>query len=154
MRDLEKTTPKQAHRLEDLASLIQKLARQLHLMNYARDLKPAQWQALRFFGRQPIAQRTVSAFSTADGISQPAASQTVVPLIQRGLMFAIADHNDRRIRRISLTPAGEAILAMDPLSAIYEVLTGFDQAELDQLHGFMSRLVAHTAPANDIELID
>src|SRR5215204_7404462 len=53
--------------------------------------------------------RTVTALSEELGISPASASRAVDGLVRRKLATRVEDPDDRRVRRVSLTPAGHAI---------------------------------------------
>src|SRR3954451_8408160 len=62
------------------------------------------------------------------GISLPAASRAVDPLVRRGLVVRREDDLDRRIKRVSTTPEGDALiqrLMSARVTALTELLSGF-----------------------------
>src|SRR3954454_12969014 len=62
------------------------------------------------------------------GISLPAASRAVDPLVRRGLVERREDEEDRRVKRVRTTAAGEALsqrLMAARVSALEELLSGF-----------------------------
>lgn len=128
------------------AAALLALARHLHLMNYAHGLKPAQWQALRYYAAADPAVATITAFAEADGITQPAASQTVFALVKRDLLTSTIDPIDRRIRRIAVTASGRRSLKRDPMAALAKVLVSIDPATLGVIDSVVTRLLAELSP--------
>ena len=55
------------------------------------------------------AQQTIGELASALQVSQPTMSSTVRRLEEKGLVALVPDPDDRRIRRVSVTPAGTAI---------------------------------------------
>jgi DNA-binding MarR family transcriptional regulator len=75
----------------------------------ALDLTPVQFAALAEVARQPgIDQRTLA---RRIGIDTSTIGGVVDRLERRALMLRNADADDRRVRRLTLTPAGHRLLA-------------------------------------------
>jgi DNA-binding MarR family transcriptional regulator len=107
--------PASPARLTDLLDRINRMARGLQ---YAHGLNPAQWDALRFAARVNKYSRSPGALARFLGTTKGTASQTINALEKKGLLTRQADPEDKRIRQIVLTPAGEALLARDPLNCL------------------------------------
>jgi len=102
-------------RLTDLLDRIQRMTRGLQ---YAQGLNPAQWDALRYVARANRYSRTPGALAQFLGTTKGTASQTINALEKKGLLTRCADPQDKRVRQIVLTDAGEALLARDPLNCL------------------------------------
>jgi len=102
-------------RLTDLLDRIQRMTRGLQ---YAHGLNPAQWDALRCIARANRYSRTPGALAQFLGTTKGTASQTINALEKKGLLTRCADPEDKRVRQIVLTGAGEALLARDPLNCL------------------------------------
>ncbi len=91
-------------------------------MGYASDLFPAQWSALRYFGRAEAQHRTASALARYQGLATGPVTRTVRTLIAKGLLAKGGSLGRGRSERVDLTEAGRALLADDPLEAVSEAL--------------------------------
>jgi DNA-binding MarR family transcriptional regulator len=79
------------------------------------------------------------------GISLPAASRAVDPLVRRGLVERREDTEDRRIKRVSTTPEGEALshrLMAARVAAFEELLSGFTVTERRKLGDALDEILA------------
>ena len=84
-------------------------------------LTTAQFAVLNHLLRLRV-QQTISELASALQVSQPTMSSTVRRLEDKGLIALVPDPDDRRIRRVAVTPAGRAIrnrsvLALDGAKA-------------------------------------
>lgn len=89
---------------------------------------------------------SVSARELADatGIDAGAMTRLVDRLVAKGLVERMRGSTDRRIVRLSLTEAGQAVAAKVPaeLAAVNNAfLNGFDEAEWQQLRGLLRRML-------------
>jgi MarR family transcriptional regulator for hemolysin len=88
------------------------------------------------------AQQTIGELARALQVSQPTMSSTVKRLEEKGLVILVPDPDDRRIRRVSVSPAGtkarnQAVKALDATKSELAVLS---QKEWTQLLPLLSRL--------------
>jgi DNA-binding MarR family transcriptional regulator len=88
------------------------------------------------------AQQTIGELARALQVSQPTMSSTVKRLEEKGLVMLVPDPDDRRIRRVSVSPAGtkarnQAVKALDATKSELAVLS---QKEWTQLLPLLSRL--------------
>lgn len=130
-----------------LAAYFELVSRLPFLISIETDCTPTQWAALRFFADERNLRRTVTAFAASYMISQPAATQTIARLRQRGLLEQRQDPDDQRQKLFNATTAGLKLLREDPLNRIIEALAGFSeeqaQAFLDHLHQLARALEQH-----------
>lgn len=112
-----------------LAELLELTARMLHSRGYAADLFPAQWAALRYFSRAPIAQRTASELARFQGLANGPVSRTVRTLVQKGLLTKAAEQPRGRAELLELTSAGRTMLEQDPTRAVEAVIGELEPAE-------------------------
>jgi DNA-binding MarR family transcriptional regulator len=128
----------------DMASrvtgLINRLGRTLHCLQFAEGLNPAQWEALRYFGRANRYSRTPSALADYLGTTKGTVSQTIKALESKGLVIRVPHTRDRRAVLLETTPAGNAALDRDPMKRI-EYLAGDLVDELPAARDFLQRLV-------------
>jgi DNA-binding MarR family transcriptional regulator len=88
------------------------------------------------------AQQTIGELARALQVSQPTMSSTVKRLEEKGLVILVPDPDDRRIRRVSVSPAGtkarnKAVKALDATKSELAILS---QKEWTQLLPLLSRL--------------
>jgi DNA-binding MarR family transcriptional regulator len=123
----------------DAAEEIERLSR-IQLSNgYRNGLRPAQWQALRFFANATDEDRSLSAFARYRRSTLGTASTTVTQLVERGLLGR-SDPEARRNVGIFVTEKGHAALADDPLQDLIRVLRGRDAETLKRLQGTLAEL--------------
>lgn len=72
------------------------------------DLTPQQLRVLMIVTRQP--GLAASTLSHELGVTAPTASGIVERLVDKGLLARTEDRDDRRVRRLELTPAGQGVL--------------------------------------------
>lgn len=88
------------------------------------------------------AQQTIGELARALQVSQPTMSSTVKKLEEKRLVTLVPDPDDRRIRRVSVSPAGmkarnKAVKALDATKSELAVLS---QKEWKQLLPLLNRL--------------
>ena len=98
-----------------VAELVEQLGHCACSEAFRGGLNPAQWSALRYFGRANRFSRTVSAFARYHGTTRGTASQTVRALVQKGLLRRRPARHDQRSFHLELTDAARAALDADPL---------------------------------------
>jgi DNA-binding MarR family transcriptional regulator len=74
---------------------LEQLVRVYYAEGYSGELRPAQWQALRYFDQAAEAERTLTAFAKARATTMGTASITVSGLVERGLMER--GHGERNV---------------------------------------------------------
>jgi len=117
-------------RPQPVAELVEHLMRRLYGASFTHGLKPAQWNALRYFGRANESARTVTAFARFHATTKSSASQTIGLLVRKGLVKTVPAPEDSRSKRISLTPRGRALLETDPLTGLTDALASLDEKQL------------------------
>jgi DNA-binding MarR family transcriptional regulator len=123
-----------------VTGLINRLGRTLHCLQFSEGLNPAQWEALRYFGRANRYSRTPSALADYLGTTKGTVSQTIKALEAKGLVKRVPHNRDRRAVLLQTTAAGDATLARDPMKRI-EQLAGDLVDELPAARDFLQRLV-------------
>jgi DNA-binding MarR family transcriptional regulator len=108
-------------------------------------LTPAQWGALRYFGRANRFSRTVSAFADFNATARGTASQTVKALEQAGYVTRRQVARDKRRAQIDLTEAGWAKLAEDPAAVLTRAIEHLPQTERQMLDESLERLIREVA---------
>ncbi len=114
---------------------------------YRAELRPAQWQALRFFATAPEAERTVSGLARARASTMGTTSITVTALVDRGLLARAGDHRNVGLK---VTAAGLQLLQdADPartLETTIAELPAGDRATLDRSLSDIIRALEPTVP--------
>lgn len=103
-----------------IAELIERLGRLVRAQSHAADLNPAQWEALRYLARCNRFSNTAGALTAYLGVTKGTVSQTLNALERKRLIARKADPASRRVVRLTLTRAGRALLASDPLLQVAE----------------------------------
>jgi DNA-binding MarR family transcriptional regulator len=89
--------------------------------------------------------RSVKALAESLGLSLAAMSRAVDGLQERGLVLREEDRNDRRVKRVLLTPSGgEVPRALDAarLTALHELIGSLSEPEAGALAGALALVVA------------
>jgi DNA-binding MarR family transcriptional regulator len=98
----------------DEAVLLERLTRLMQAAEHEGDLNPAQWQALRYVGRANRFSNSPGALTQYLGATKGTVSQTVIALEKKGLLAKSPRPEAKRSIALTLTAAGEAMLASDP----------------------------------------
>lgn len=122
-------------------SIIAHLADNAFARRLPDGLTTAQFAVLNHLLRLEV-QQTIGELARALQVSQPTMSSTVKRLEEKGLVMLVPDLDDRRIRRVSVSPAGtkarnQAVKALDATKSELAVLS---QKEWTQLLPLLSRL--------------
>jgi DNA-binding MarR family transcriptional regulator len=122
-------------------SIIAHLADNAFARRLPDGLTTAQFAVLNHLLRLEV-QQTIGELARALQVSQPTMSSTVKRLEEKGLVMLVPDPDDRRIRRVSVSPAGtkarnQAVKALDATKSELAVLS---QKEWTQLLPLLSRL--------------
>ncbi|WP_200338652.1 MarR family winged helix-turn-helix transcriptional regulator [Rhodovibrio sodomensis] len=104
------------NRASRLADRLEALMNAHAARQYRHDLRPTQWQALRFFAGHPGS--TITEFARARRSSTGSASVLVKRLVERGLVARTGGRNVS----LQLTHAGWDVLRHDPRSDLEQGL--------------------------------
>lgn len=127
-----------AAQLEQICRIVQSLCRM-------DELHPAQWSALRYLEKSDKLVRTTNQLAVHQGTNPGTASRTISALMRKGLVTSAVSRTDRRIRTISLTPAGRALLQQDPLHRIATGIQRLPRDSREQLPQVLDALKAALA---------
>lgn len=109
-----------------ITTLLERLARIIQNDAYRLELKPTQWEALRFFNKANRFSASPSGLTGYLGITKGTVSQTINALERKGLIKKIPDGKDKRQVTIKTTAKGKKVLAEDPLESIREISNDLD----------------------------
>ena len=101
---------------------MEKISQISYSMGFSGGLRPAQWNALRYFGKSEDSVRTVGHFARYNMTTPSSASQTINALVTRGILERVPVSGDRRTYRIDLTGNGRELLAKDPIHHLIEAI--------------------------------
>src|SRR3546814_1124887 len=87
--------------------------RELNARRYRSALKPAQWSALRYFGRAAARQRTLTDFARFHATTLGTASETQSTSQRKGLISRSASPTDRRRADVQLPRKGSVPLKQE-----------------------------------------
>ncbi len=109
-------------------------------MQYCHGLNPAQWDSLRFIAQANRFSRTPGALAAFLGTTKGTASQTIKALEKKGYLSRVPDPEDKRVRHIVLTDAGEALLADDPLNCLERAIGNLPPEMAETMAAGLTRL--------------
>lgn len=107
---------------EVAAEILEKVSQISYSMGFSGGLRPAQWNALRYFGKSEDSMRTVGHFARYNMTTPSSASQTINALVVRNLLRRSPVAGDRRTYRVDLTEQGRQLLERDPLLHLIAVI--------------------------------
>ncbi|OLQ74090.1 hypothetical protein BIT28_19615 [Photobacterium proteolyticum] len=120
---------------EHVLALLERLSRVINNDAGLSELKPAQWEALRFLSQANRFSKTPSSLTAYLGITKGTVSQTLNALERKGLIYKKKDVGDRRSVFLLLTEKGEGILNNDPLKALLGAIEQLSNSQLNALSG-------------------
>lgn len=109
--------------------MLEQTARAVYDVRGPRAVHPGQWATLRYLDRAGRQARTVGGVASYLGVTHAPASRAVAALHRKGLVTVKADPEDRRVRRIDLTPAGRALLNSDPVNRLTSAIDAMREGE-------------------------
>ncbi len=124
-----------------VAELIEKIGRAAYGDGFAAGLNPAQWAALRYFGRANRFSRTVGAFAQFHGTTPGTASQTIKSLIEKDYLVRTPVPTDRRSFLVILTTAGRALLTGDPINELTKAVRELTPSQLSNLSESLDKIL-------------
>ena len=129
---------------DDIAVLLERLARVLQNESHAEGLKPTQWEALRYLARANRFSRTPSGLTAYLGTTKGTVSQTLNALERKGLVGKTEDPADRRQVRIDLTAKGGRLLKRDPVDGVLRSVSALSGREQQTLRHSLETLLTET----------
>lgn len=97
------------------AELLERLGRLIRSREHEAGLNPAQWEALRYIARANRFSRNPTALTAWFGATKGTVSQTLIALEKKGLIAKQRRAGRGRAVSLTLTGAGQGMLARDPL---------------------------------------
>jgi DNA-binding MarR family transcriptional regulator len=128
---------------ENIAELLDRLARATHALQFAHGLNPAQWESLRFLNRANRYSRSPSTLAEYLGTTKGTASQTLRALEDKGYIQRCRDCADRRGVSLDLTVEGRALLKLDPMQDLAKAVAGLSAPCSERLAEGLSQLLGH-----------
>lgn len=117
---------------EQVAHEIEKLIRIQLANSYRHELRPAQWQALRFFAKADPRERTLTGFARHRRSTIGTTSITVSQLVDRGYLER-GDPNGQRNVDLRVSEKGLQALRHDPMKELEDALDRLSEPQRDQL---------------------
>lgn len=124
-----------------VAELIERVGRAAFGDGFTAGLNPAQWAALRYFGRANRFSRTVGGFAQFHGTTQGTASQTVKSLVEKNYLTRTAVPTDRRSFLLKITTDGQALLAGDPINELTKAVRELPPSQLPNLSESLDKIL-------------
>lgn len=132
-----------------LAQLLEQAVRGFYPDRGPSEMHPGQWAALRYLARANAEARTIAGLGRFLGMTIGPASRAAAALERKGLIVAQADPVDKRIRRLSLTAEGEALLTDDPLRVVAGRLSQLPSSQREALRSAVLTLVTGQSTAGN-----
>jgi DNA-binding MarR family transcriptional regulator len=131
------------------AELLLQVGRFVQAEGYDGELSPAQWMALRYFGRANPFSRNPSAFAEFQATTRGTATQTIKSLEAGGYLVRRPSKVDKRSVSLRLTSKGKRALARDPFEVLVRAVDSLDAKEktalYDALHQVLTTVAASGA---------
>ena len=131
------------------AELLLQVGRFVQAEGYDGELSPAQWMALRYFGRANPFSRNPSAFAEFQATTRGTATQTIKSLEASGHLVRQRSKADGRSVSLRLTSKGKKTLARDPFEVLVRAVDSLDAKEktalYDALHQVLTTVAASGA---------
>jgi DNA-binding MarR family transcriptional regulator len=124
-----------------LATLIDRLGRISHALQFSAGLNPAQWEALRYLARANRYSCSPSALAKYLGCTKGTVSQTLISLETKGYVNRVRGDPDGRSVRLELTDEGRKVLDQDPLRLIEEAGNALPESERAAVTAAMKSLI-------------
>ena len=105
---------KSAVNAEDVVADLARLARLVRSAEHEIGLNPAQWEALRFLSRCNANSNSPIALTRYLGATKGTISQTIIALVNKGLVNKTNREGERRSVALTLTDEGREFLKEDP----------------------------------------
>jgi DNA-binding MarR family transcriptional regulator len=131
------------------AELLLQVGRLVQAEGYDGELSPAQWMALRYFGRANPFSRNPSAFAEFQATTRGTATQTIKSLEAGGYLVRRPSKVDKRSVSLRLTNKGKKALARDPFEVLVRAVDSLDAKEKaamhDALHQVLTTVIGYHA---------
>ena len=146
MTNIDEATPaRQGEGARISAQVTAEVMEQIALLSYGQGysdgLRPAQWAALRYFGRAEAQARTVGRFAQHNMVTPGSASQTIQTLVKRGMLVRLPADHDRRSHRVDLTEQGQSALISDPIVRLVDAIRKLDSGDSVKLADLMASIL-------------
>ncbi len=126
----------------NIAVLIERLARVLQNDAHAHGLKPTQWEALRYLARANKFSRSPSSVTAYLGMTKGTVSQTLAALERKGLIEKSADPVDKRNIHIRVTIEGMEVLKEDPVLEFVDAMSSLGGKNIDAVESGLQILLS------------
>ena len=130
-------------------NLLERIARVINNDASLSELKPAQWEALRFFSQANRFSSNPSALTAYLGVTKGTVSQTIIALERKGLVKKHKVKGDGRAVNIVLTKNGQETLSEDPLQELASCLQQVTGEKLDILSSTLEELLLNAIKNRD-----
>ena len=128
----------------DISTLIERLARVVQNDTFAADLKPTQWEALRYLSKANRFSCNPTALTAYLGVTKGTVSQTINALERKGLLKKASVTGDKRQVKLSLTTKGKKLLSKDPINEIKIACEQMTQSQQTELRHSLKSLLINT----------
>jgi DNA-binding MarR family transcriptional regulator len=129
----------------ETAELLLLVGRLVQAEGYDGELSPAQWMALRYFGRANPFSRTPSAFAAFQATTRGTASQAIKALSAGGYLVRQRSKADGRSLSLRLTNKGNKALARDPFEVLVRAVDSLDVKERTAMHHALHQVLTTVA---------
>lgn len=128
----------------DIAVLIERIARVVQNDSFVDDLKPTQWEALRYLSKANRFSCTPKALTSYLGVTKGTVSQSINALERKGMIVKKAISSDKRLVNLSLTAKAKKLLKSDPLDEINYAASKMTKPQQTELKKGLKKLLVNT----------
>src|SRR5438034_9178680 len=129
----------------ETAELLLQVGRFVQAEGYDGEFSPAQWMALRYFGRANPFSRNPSAFAEFQATTRGTASQAIKALEAGGYLVRQRSKTDGRSVSLRLTDKGKAALARDPFEVLVRAVDSLDARGRTAMHHALHQVLTTLA---------
>lgn len=126
----------------DVVSDFARLARLMRSAEHEIGLNPAQWEALRFLSRCNKDANSPIALTRYLGATKGTISQTVIALVNKGLVTKNFREGERRSVALTLTKDGHALLKEDPWKRVEKAFNKLGSKNQSRTGKTLAKLLA------------
>ena len=128
----------------EITVLVERLTRIVQNDAFAEDLKPTQWDTLRYLSKANRFSCNPTALTAYLGVTKGTVSQSINALERKGLLKKKSVASDKRSVNLALTAKGIKLLKNDPLNEISIAASKMSKSQRKNLQSSLKILLINT----------